>query len=408
MTCLDRGLNLPALRLVVAAFVIAPSAAALAADCAQWNVGGTHRLFQSNMGSANVPTGPQMTLQQDGAQFKGSMQYRYVDTDESVMLTRTGDIVGTVVGSKFEATVYWDNSQVGVYSGQIAPQGLLVGRTFDKNRYATNADFHATPAFDCLSKAAPNTGANDGTNDSAAKPPVALGRVQPLGLRIFEPHAGGTYPPQTPLRVRLVPAKDARDTAYRIEIQRQTISGSSSSSWNVEWREVIAVDTTAAVAQSPQGYREWGGAQAAGPRAAMTATGGLYRIRARATAPQAGQPGDWVEFRITGPRGTQDEAINQAKPGTQGAGGGAAQSAASRTTGQPGTPNALSSAPGATMQNKAQAVTLNPQPLPPKTTPGAPMLNAQTLLPKALGAAAALNPQPLPPAGLQQAPSSLR
>ena len=107
--------------------------------------------------------------------------------------------------------------------------------------------------------------------------------------------------------------------------------------------------------------------------------------------------------------------------------------------GQSTTLNALGTSPAIAVQNKAGAASLNPQPLPPKTSPSALTLNPQSLAPKSLSGAASLNPQPLPPktspagltakpldpvgnkigpvllnpqplppGGLQQAPSSLR
>lgn len=215
---------------------------------------------------------------------------------------------------------------------------------------------------------------------------------------IVEPREGATYPPQTPLRVRIVPAKDAKDTAYRIEIQAKV---------NFAWVDVITVATAASIAQSPQGYRGWGGIQPPGTRGEMTATVGDYRLRARGTAPQPGQPGDWVEFRIDGKPGPQIDAMNPAKPAPQDAAGGAAKSLASRTGGQQGISNAFTNAPASAVQNKATAVTLNPQPLPPKTAPAA--LTATPLASARNKAASVLpNPQPLPPGGVQLTPGSLQ
>ena len=245
---------------------------------------------------------------------------------------------------------------------------------------------------------------------------------------IVEPREGATYPPQTPLRVHIAPAKDAKDTAYRVEIQAKV---------NFVWVDVTTVATPAGVAQSPQGYRGWGGPH---PDVVtpMTATVGDYRLRARGSAPQMGQPGDWVEFKIDGQPGPQLDVMDLAKP-APGKAGATAQSAAARVTGQPTTLNALGTSPAIAVQNKAGAASLNPQPLPPKTSPSALTLNPQSLAPKSLSGAASLNPQPLPPktspagltakpldpvgnkigpvllnpqplppGGLQQAPSSLR
>jgi hypothetical protein len=162
-------LRVPALRLAVAAFVIAPSAPALAENCALWNVGGQWNAVQSN---SRGNTDPLLSLQQNGSEFKGTASYV---TGNHV--TVQGPVVGTVRGSAFEATIYWRGreNRVGVYSGQIGPQGLVVGRTFDKNDPATRADWHADHAFECRTPSAPNSAGNDG---NSGKPPVALGRTQ--------------------------------------------------------------------------------------------------------------------------------------------------------------------------------------------------------------------------------------
>jgi hypothetical protein len=274
MNCLCRVLRLHALRLAVAASVIAPSAPVLAADCAQWNVAGKHGLVQSNIGSG------EMTLQQAGTDFKGQIRVgnkHRPDEADSYYDYTWGDIVGTAVGNKFEATVYWSDNKVGVYSGQIGPQGLVAGRTFNKNKPSESADFHGSPPFDCLTASAPNAPASSG------KPAVALGRTNaptpppqkvsqlpgtagpPLTARdqqllapksnddsafflrpaVAGPRPGGSYPPQTPMSVRVVPAKGAKDTAYRIEIQLKKDT--------FIWTEYATLDAPAAVAQSPQG-----------------------------------------------------------------------------------------------------------------------------------------------------------
>jgi hypothetical protein len=323
MNSLGRCLRTHALRIALAAFAAAASAPVLAADCAQWNVAGDHDLIQSNVGYGG------MHLQQDGSQFKGQIgignKHRSDEADSYYDVTR-GDIVGTAIGSKFEATVYWRDNKVGIYSGQIGPQGLAVGRTFNKNNPSESADFHISPPFDCLAAAAPNASASSGNS----QPPKALGRTNapvppspkasqlPAGThrpsaslnpqvlapststgaaanvptaRIAEPHEGGSYPAQTPLSVRVVPTRDAKDTEYRIEIQLQKNG--------FIWTEFASLDVPAALAQSPEGYREWGGNQDPS-KAWMTAAPGLYRVRVSASAPQVGTPGQWVVFHMVG------------------------------------------------------------------------------------------------------------
>jgi hypothetical protein len=420
MNCLDRVLRPRALRLAVVAFVIAPSAPAMTAECAQWNVAGQHTLFQSNLGSSVGATPIQMTLQQDGTLFKGSIRFTYRNGEVDAYLDRTGDIVGTVVGNRFEATVYWSDNKVGAYSGQIGPQGLVAGRTFNKNNPSESADFHGSPPFDCLTASAPSAPASSGkpaialgrTNAPAAPAPKvsqlpgSAGQLQPARNQqllapkasagaaavvptptIAEPREGVTYPPQTPLIVRVTPAKDAKDAAYRIEIEvEQNV---------LVWRNVATLEVPAAVAQSPQGYRGWGAKQ--DPSKPWTeATPGTWRVRVSPSTQQLGKRSDWVVFRIAG------------QPGNAGGDGNAAQSAPQPLPIPPKAPAAALAAkplPGA--RNDVPAALLTPQALPRRTLSAAP---AATSLDAARNKTAPvlLNPQPLPPGGLQQAPSSLR
>jgi hypothetical protein len=165
MTCLHPALRRHALRLATALFVLGPAASVLAEECALWNVGGQWNAVQSN---SRDNTDPLLSLQQNGTEFKGTASYKNGNG-----VTIQGPVVGTVRGNAFEATIYWRGreNQVGLYSGQIGPQGLVVGRTYDKNHPATQADWHADHAFDCRTPAAANNG-------NGAKPPVALGRTQ--------------------------------------------------------------------------------------------------------------------------------------------------------------------------------------------------------------------------------------
>jgi hypothetical protein len=163
------------LPLAAGLLMICFSAPLLAADaCSQWGVGSVFSLKQSNAKYA-----VRMKLQQTGSQIKGAANYDYwydtgaLGVGATEMRHTSGPIVGTVSGNQFEATIYWSNASVGVYTGQISPQGLLVGRSYDKTDPAAAADFHSDEPLVCLTRmqSAPGLGT------VPAKPPVALGRV---------------------------------------------------------------------------------------------------------------------------------------------------------------------------------------------------------------------------------------
>src|SRR5437867_1231855 len=317
--------------LAVGVSMVVLSASSMAADaCSQWGVQGTLTLVQTNNS-----TGAQLKLEQTGSQFKGTASYAYgretslLGIPHVEFRSAEGPIVGTVAGNMFEATIFWNNNSVGVYSGQIGPQGLLVGRTYDKTDPAATADFHSDKALVCLTRAE----SAPGLGTAAAKPTLALGRVQTRaaapsstsicdaaqsararnspaapGLerqcsalteklnfspRVLEPAPGSVHRPQTVMAIRVAPGKSAKDTAYELESQVKA---------NFDWRVLTNIPVSAAVAQSSAGYKGWG-AHADGTGAQMTAVVGVYRVRAKATAPAPSAPGEWVEFKIDGQPG---------------------------------------------------------------------------------------------------------
>jgi hypothetical protein len=133
--------------------------------CLQWGVAkGYLYLNQSNNGS-----GTSLELKQTGSNLSGKGAYYYdydtgaIGVGSTELRSATGPVVGTIKGNAFEATVYWSNKSIGIYTGQIGPQGLLVGKTYDKTDPAARADFHSSGPLDCL---------------KMAKEGLALGRVK--------------------------------------------------------------------------------------------------------------------------------------------------------------------------------------------------------------------------------------
>lgn len=205
--------------------------------------------------------------------------------------------------------------------------------------------------------------------------------AQMFAPSVVEPRPGSTHAPQTAMRVRVAPAKEAKDTAYELEIQVKA---------NFDWRVLTTIPVNAQLAQSAPGYKGWG-AHLAGTGPQMTAIAGEYRIRARATAPRRSEPGDWVEFRIAGKPGVTTQELARAKvdrvggaPAALKPGLAAATTGTSRSTTPHGGALPAGTVPAArplspllvpadsslsAAKNKANAVSLNPQPLPPAAAP---------------------------------------
>jgi hypothetical protein len=148
------------------AFIALLSTHAYAADsCLQWGVNNNGFLWLSQSNN----DGASLELKQTGSNLtgKGSYWYNY-DTGKIGVgsiegRAANGPVVGTIKGNAFEVTVYWSNKSIGIYTGQIGPQGLVVGKTYDKTDLGARADFNSSEPLECL---------------KTAKGGLALGRVK--------------------------------------------------------------------------------------------------------------------------------------------------------------------------------------------------------------------------------------
>ncbi len=169
----------------MATIFVVPAGYAAPGDCLQWGVAGDWKIIQTD-GTQSV-----VKLEQNDSQFNGSAQYSYfrnvehsIGIDSSDHVSSSGPMVGTINGSVFEATVYWADNSIGIYTGQIGQQGLITGSTYDRNNPSNRADWHSSRVADCLSResvAAP----------SAPEPPR---EVVNAPSRVKQPEAGASQP----------------------------------------------------------------------------------------------------------------------------------------------------------------------------------------------------------------------
>lgn len=164
--CLASGRSLA----LAAAMAAAPAWADGA--CTQWDASGTWTLIQSNDTAVSV------SLDQNQNGLSGQASFgRMVEDDfwlcsiaacGDSYVSFSGPVVATIKGSAFEATVYWSDNKIGVYTGEIGPQGLIVGTAFDKTDPRSTAQWHSNRVMKC-SAAAPAS--------PVARTGLLLGRV---------------------------------------------------------------------------------------------------------------------------------------------------------------------------------------------------------------------------------------
>jgi len=171
--------------LVVSACLFAPVASVADSVCSQWDVSGDWTLIQTN------DTAVSLTLTQTEHGLSGYASFGRVVENKFFMCSigicgkdtviHSGPAVGTINGNSFDLTVYWNDNATGVYTGQVGPQGLIVGSGYDKNNPASRADWHSDRVAVCSNAAA-------AAPPAPARPTMALGRVQmPAGTSVAPP-----------------------------------------------------------------------------------------------------------------------------------------------------------------------------------------------------------------------------
>ena len=166
--------------IAASALLYIPSADAADAACTQWDMSGNWKLIQTN------DTAVAIALQPTQGGFSGRASFGRMVEDDFFLcsvafcgedyVSFSGPAVGSINGDSFELTVYWSDNTIGVYTGKIGPQGLIVGTTYEKNDPGNRADWHSDRVATCLSSVAPAA-----APPASTQPAVALGRVQSTG-----------------------------------------------------------------------------------------------------------------------------------------------------------------------------------------------------------------------------------
>ena len=143
--------------------IFALSAAAVEAQCPQWDVSGQWVIQQ---GSYSI----RFTLSQNGKTIWGTAQ-QFWTADHQVKVLQ-GRVTGTVDGGEFNVQTNWDGGGAGVYRGSVAKLGTgLFGTTYDRNHLQSTASWSTDHQFKCAD-AAPAAAATP-------KPPKSSGKFKP-------------------------------------------------------------------------------------------------------------------------------------------------------------------------------------------------------------------------------------
>ncbi len=152
--------------IVFSSFFAVLSAPAAQAACEQWDVGGQWELLQTN-GFTVV-----FDLQQTGTQIQGQAAGLV-----GYKMRNQASVDGTIKGNSFDLNVYWRGGAIGVYKGEVGPQGRIEGSTYDKMDPSSIANWRSESTVKCLPIATGTTSAPLVSEE----PYQALGRVKKSG-----------------------------------------------------------------------------------------------------------------------------------------------------------------------------------------------------------------------------------
>jgi hypothetical protein len=137
--------------LLFAAFLILlPSP--VEAQCPQgWNISGRWSFTQSNQA---VPNSLRLSVDGGGG-INGLARYQTGGRATSV----SGSVTGRVSGNDVQLMISWSNALVGIYSGQIDPQGTIRGTGYEKSSPSKRVSWSSDKPMICgLAPVQPVTG----------------------------------------------------------------------------------------------------------------------------------------------------------------------------------------------------------------------------------------------------------
>lgn len=139
-----------ALITVVTIIVFGLPSSGSAQSCQQWELSGNLSLVQ-----ANLEYYLWMRLQQSGTNISGTAEWTKRGDDNGIWVddlpTDTKGVVdGTLVGTRLSLKVRWDDRKVGVYEGEIAPNGRINGFTYELARPNHKAQWYSRNVAKCV------------------------------------------------------------------------------------------------------------------------------------------------------------------------------------------------------------------------------------------------------------------
>jgi hypothetical protein len=168
--------------LITSVFALLPSS--VEAQCAQWDASGKWELFQGT--GKGYPINLQ--LSQAGGTITGTANYF-----KTHMGTTDGSVGGTITSSKIILQINWSDNVIGIYNGDISPQGQVEGVTYDKRTPSIRAAWLSKRIMKC-------TGPAPATPSTTPKPVLGIKHTghTPVPLSPTPNPAATEFPIKTP------------------------------------------------------------------------------------------------------------------------------------------------------------------------------------------------------------------
>lgn len=161
--------------IIVASLVGGLAIPAEAAECPGWYAGSKWGIRQSNGPFVGV------RLEQRENLLQGDAAYTFDSQDKILLLfdgaQRTniirGSVDGSIKGTDFTIHIYWENGEIGIYTGKISPSGKVEGDTYSKQDPKRKATWFSDGVLACIDP------------DSApGGPPTPAKPVNPAATRV--------------------------------------------------------------------------------------------------------------------------------------------------------------------------------------------------------------------------------
>ena len=132
--------------LLSAGLFLLPTSAA--AQCVSWDANGKWSFWQGEPQTAKLHSITTITLQQKGTLITGTASAGATN-DDGKFFEKKGIVDGSLESDRFSVQIFWNTSEIGIYTAKVLPSGRLQGEAHEKRSPQVSYPWNSTEVLKC-------------------------------------------------------------------------------------------------------------------------------------------------------------------------------------------------------------------------------------------------------------------